>query len=360
MEHTVLVTGGAGFIGANLCRDLLSKGCRVICVDSFVSGRPENIRALESAVTEPAAQKESAAAESAALKESAVEQSDPAFVLIERDVREPLTDLPAVDEIYHLACPASPPFYQADPVGTLMTCILGTKNVLDLARKSGARVLIASTSEVYGDPKEHPQRETYYGNVCTTGPRACYDEGKRAGETLAFDYRRMYGTNVCVVRIFNTYGPFMRPDDGRVISNLICQALTGEDLTIYGDGSQTRSFCFVDDLIRALEAAMASGISGPVNLGNPGEYTIEELADLILSMTGSKSRKVHRPLPENDPVLRRPDISKAQEWLGWKPQIPLEEGLRRTIRYFRDIKNTADHAAGLQPESNLQKRNPDK
>ena len=197
-------------------------------------------------------------------------------------------------------------------------------------------MLIASTSEIYGDPKEHPQKESYFGNVCTTGPRACYDEGKRAAEALAFDYKRQYGTDICVVRIFNTYGPYMRPDDGRVITNLICQALAGKDLTIYGDGSQTRSFCYVDDLIRALTVAMASGISGPVNLGNPGEFTIAVLAGKVLALTGSASKMVRRPLPENDPVLRRPDISKAEELLGWRPEIPLEEGLRKTIAYLRD------------------------
>ncbi len=304
----VLVAGGAGFVGSNLIERLLDDGCHVICLDNFYTGTRTNVVGVV---------------------------DHPRFELVEHDVVEPYDA--DVDEIYNLACPASPPHYQRDPVYTMKTAWLGALNLLDLAVRRGARILQASTSEVYGDPAVHPQPESYWGNVNTIGIRSCYDEGKRAAETLFFDYHRTRGADIKVVRIFNTYGPRMDPDDGRVVSNFIVQALRGEDLTVYGDGSQTRSFCFVDDLVDGLVAMMASpaSVTGPVNLGNPGEFTMLELADKVLARVGGPSRIVHHPLPADDPKLRRPDISIARELLGWQPTITLDEGLDRAIPYFR-------------------------
>lgn len=312
-KKKVLVTGGAGFIGANLCRRLLSEGCYVVCLDNFVSGRRENVEEL---------------------------LGNKMFSIVEGDVcdEESFSCIEEVDFIYNLACPASPPYYQSDPIGTLMTCVLGAKHVLELALRTNARVLQASTSEVYGDPLEHPQVESYRGNVNPIGPRACYDEGKRASETLFFDYKRIYGADVRVVRIFNTYGPFMRPDDGRVVSNLIRQALAGTELTVYGNGKQTRSFCYIDDMVDALLAMMANErVSGPVNLGNPGEFTVIDLAEKVIRMTGSTSTISFGDLPADDPSQRNPDISLAEKELGWKPKVDLEDGLEMTIEYFRNI-----------------------
>jgi UDP-glucuronate decarboxylase len=305
----VVVTGGAGFIGSNLCDRLLEKGHRVICLDNLQTGRAANIRALA---------------------------NHPRFEFRVHDIRKPFEIAGAVDRIYNLACPASPPHYQSDPVGTLRTCTEGTLNVLELARKKRARVLQASTSEVYGDPEIHPQAESYHGHVNPIGPRACYDEGKRCAETLFFDYRRLFGLDIKVARIFNTYGPRMLEEDGRVVSNFVVQALRGDPLTLYGTGSQTRSFCYIDDLVRGLEALMESAddVTGPCNLGNPHEVTVKDIADIILRLTDSKSRIVMKPLPEDDPKRRRPDISYARKALGWSPRVPLEEGLRRTIDYF--------------------------
>jgi UDP-glucuronate decarboxylase len=308
-KQTILVTGGGGFIGSHLCELLLARGNDVICLDNFFTGSKNNIRHL---------------------------LSNPSFELIRHDVTIPI-EL-EVDAIYNLACPASPIHYQHDPVQTIRTNILGAMNMLDLARRLRIPILQSSTSEVYGDPQEHPQRESYWGNVNPIGVRSCYDEGKRCAETLFFDYHRQYGLPIKVVRIFNTYGPRMLPNDGRVVSNFIVQALKGEDLTIYGDGSQTRSFCFVSDLVAGLEAMMRTpdAVTGPVNLGNPGEFTVRELAETIIRITRSKSKIVCMPLPQDDPVRRKPDISKAGELLGWTPGIALEEGLRRTIDYFRN------------------------
>ena len=313
-EHLVLVTGGAGFIGSNLVDRLLGDGATVVCIDNFRTGRAENLRHL---------------------------QRDSRFDLIEHDLIDPLP--PQIGggrtrftHIYHLACPASPPHYQADPEHTLMTCVVGTRNALRLAEETGARMLLASTSEVYGDPEMHPQREDYRGSVNCTGPRACYDEGKRAAETLAFDYLRAQRADVRVPRIFNTYGPRMRCDDGRVISNVVCQALRGDEITIYGDGSQTRSFCFVDDTVDGLMRLMASESAAgmPVNLGNPNELTVKDLADLILALTASRSEIVFQAFPQDDPLRRKPDITRAVELLGWRPQVGLEQGLRATIDWF--------------------------
>ena len=315
----ILVTGGAGFIGANLCRRLLAEGQAVICADNFWTGRRENVSELEG-------------------------RTD--FTLVETDVTAPdfaegvlrAAGPEGIGQIYHLACPASPVHYQADPIRTAKTCFLGALAVLDLAQDQGARVLLASTSEVYGDPAEHPQRESYRGNVNPDGVRACYDEGKRIAETLFFDAQRSRGTDIRVVRIFNTYGPYMAPDDGRIFSNFILQALRGEDLTVYGDGSQTRSFCFIDDLLDGLRRMMAKeGFYGPVNLGNPGEFTVLQAARAVIALTGSGSRIVFRTLPADDPTRRRPDISLAEEELGYVPRIPLEEGLARTVAYFKGL-----------------------
>lgn len=314
MDTVALVTGGAGFIGSNLIDRLLGDGCRVICVDNFQTGSAENLAHL---------------------------RHDSRFDLIEHDVTEDLPrNLAAArpTRIYHLACPASPPHYQADPERTMLTCVLGTRNLLRLAEETGARLLLSSTSEVYGDPEIHPQTEEYRGAVSCTGPRACYDEGKRAAETLAFDFLRLGRADVRVARIFNTYGPRMRCDDGRVVSNMVCQALAGDDITIYGDGSQTRSFCFVEDLLNGLIRLMESdcAVGFPVNLGNPEELTVRDLADLVVDMTSTDSRIVHEPLPVDDPRRRKPDISRAIELLGWAPRVPLREGLLSTIRWFEN------------------------
>ncbi len=304
----VLVTGGAGFLGSHLCQSLLESGDDVICLDNFSTGSRHSITRL--------------------LK-------NPHFELITHDMVEPF--MAEVDEIYHLASPASPVMYQKRPVDTVKTNVIGSINILETARSNGARVLLSSTSEVYGDPLEHPQRETYWGNVNPIGPRSCYDEGKRCAETLFFDYRRQFNLQIKVSRIFNTYGPFMRIDDGRVISNFIVQALKREPLTVYGDGTQTRSFCYVSDMIRALKLLMQTGdeFTGPVNLGDPCELTMGEIAERIIRTTGSSSRIVFMPLPEDDPRRRLPDIRLAREALNWKPTVSFADGLKETVRYFR-------------------------
>jgi UDP-glucuronate decarboxylase len=306
---TILVTGGAGFLGSHLCQHLIERGDQVICLDNFYSGFAANVAAL---------------------------RDSNRFTLVEADVRQTLDF--AVDEIYNLACPASPPRYQKDPVATTLINIQGALNVLDLAERTRAKVLQASTSEVYGDPTIHPQPESYWGNVNPTGIRACYDEGKRTAETLFFDYHRGRGLNIRVARIFNTYGPGMDPEDGRVVSNFIVQALTGDDLTIYGDGSQTRSFCYRDDLVRGLIALMDAddSVDFPVNIGNPGEFTMLELAQIVLELTGSASKLINLPLPSDDPMQRCPDITRAKAHLGWQPQVALRDGLRLTIAAFAD------------------------
>lgn len=305
----ILVTGGAGFIGSHLCERLLAEGHSVICLDNFFSGDRDNVAHL---------------------------LGKPDFTLVEHDVTEPFCF--DVEEIYNLACPASPVFYQSDPVKTTRTSVLGAINALELARETGAKVLQASTSEVYGDPAVHPQNEQYWGHVNPIGLRSCYDEGKRCAESLFFDYRRRYGVRIKVVRIFNTYGPRMAVNDGRVISNFVVQALRGEDITIYGNGQQTRSFQYVSDLVEGMVRMMGSGdaFSGPVNLGNPGEFTMLELAEKVLSKTDSRSRLIFKPLPEDDPKMRRPDISLAARRLRWQPQVPLDEGLDAVIAYFRE------------------------
>lgn len=303
----VLITGGAGFLGSHLCDRLLADGHGVICLDNFYTGRKENVAHLT---------------------------DRPDFHLIEASVIEPLDF--DVDLIYNLACPASPVHYQSDPVYTTQTSYLGAYHCLELARKTGARVFQASTSEVYGDPKVHPQPESYWGSVNPVGIRSCYDEGKRVAETLFFDYHRSRGVDIRVVRIFNTYGPRMNPDDGRVVSNFIVQALRGEDLTIYGDGTQTRSFCYVDDLIEGFVRLMENEkIIGPMNCGSPGEFTMLELAESVRELTGSVSQLVFQDLPSDDPLQRRPDITLAREELGWEPRIPLLEGLKKTIIQFK-------------------------
>ena len=310
VPKSICVTGGAGFLGSHLCARLIGEGHRVTCIDNFHTGRPANVAALARSNR---------------------------FELVEHDVIEALPEhLPAFDEIYNLACPASPVHYQSDPVRTALICAEGAANVLYRAERDGARVMHASTSEVYGDPEIHPQREDYCGNVNTVGPRSCYDEGKRFAETLFTDFARQSGVVVKIVRIFNTYGPRMQPDDGRVVSNFILQALRGEDITVYGQGEQTRSFCYVDDLIEGFVRLMASGpeVDGPVNIGNPAEITVGELARIVIEMTGSASRIVHRPLPADDPRRRRPDITRASTLLGWGPRVPLTEGLEKTIRFF--------------------------
>jgi UDP-glucuronate decarboxylase len=303
----ILVTGGAGFLGSHLCDRLLSEGHEILCLDNFFTGRKQNISHL---------------------------LQNPKFELIRHDVTEPFRV--EVDQIYNLACPASPPHYQYNPIKTTKTSVMGAINSLGLAKRVKARVFLASTSEVYGDPAVHPQSESYWGNVNPIGRRSCYDEGKRCAETLFFDYHRQNGVDIRVVRIFNTYGPRMLADDGRVVSNFIVQALKGENLTVYGDGSQTRSFCYVDDLIDGFVRLMNQDKTvGPVNIGNPGEFTMLELAELVLKKVGGKSKITNLPLPADDPKQRRPDISLAQEVLGWEPKVPLEEGLNRTIEYFR-------------------------
>ena len=306
----ILVTGGAGFVGSHLSRALIERGHRVLCVDNFLTGAPRNIADLV---------------------------GNPRFELSRQDVTSPFEA--EVDEIYNLACPASPVKYQLDPVRTIKTSVLGAINMLELAQRKGARILQASTSEVYGDPFVHPQPETYWGNVNPIGSRACYDEGKRCAETLFFDYWRQYGVRIKVARIVNTYGPAMRADDGRVVSNFIVQALRGEPLTIYGDGSQTRSFCYVSDLVEGLIRLMESPevLTGPVNLGNDGEFTIRELAESVIQLTGSVSRLEKRPLPQDDPRQRKPDNTLAKDALRWSPTVSLREGLIKTLPYFREL-----------------------
>lgn len=305
----VLVTGGAGFLGSHLCERLLNEGNYVICLDNFFTGQKSNILHLE---------------------------DNRQLEIIRHDVVNPI--LLEVDQVYNLACPASPGHYQYNPVKTTKTSVMGAINMLGLAKRVKARILQASTSEVYGDPTVHPQREDYWGNVSTTGIRACYDEGKRCAETLFFDYYRQNNVDIKVVRIFNTYGPRMHPDDGRVVSNFIVQALKGNTITIFGDGSQTRSFCYVDDMIEGIVKMMNSpeGFTGPVNLGNPTEYQIKDLAEIIVQLTGSKSKIDYHPLPMDDPKRRQPDISLAKEKLLWKPGVEVEEGLMKTIEYFRE------------------------
>lgn len=310
MNKRILVTGGAGFLGSHLCERLLDAGHEVLCVDNYYTGRRSTIAHL---------------------------LDNPRFEIMRHDICFPL--YVEVDEIYNLACPASPIHYQFDPVQTTKTSVHGSINMLGLAKRTKAKIFLASTSEVYGDPSVHPQPESYWGNVNPIGPRACYDEGKRCAETLFFDYHRQHGLKIKVARIFNTYGPRMHPNDGRVVSNFIVQALKNEDITIYGDGSQTRSFCYVDDMVSAFIALMNSGdeMTGPVNLGNPDEFSILELARKVIEMTGSRSSIVFLPLPADDPQQRRPDISLAKSALHWEPTIRLEAGLVRTIEYFRSI-----------------------
>jgi len=313
MDHRqkrILVTGGAGFLGSHLCDRLVTEGHEVICLDNFFSGSKRNIEHL-------------------------LGKSN--FELMRHDVTFPL--YVEVDQIYNMACPASPIHYQRDPVQTTKTSVHGAINMLGLAKRTGASILQASTSEVYGDPEVHPQTEDYWGNVNPIGIRSCYDEGKRCAETLFFDYRRQHNTKIKVARIFNTYGPKMLPNDGRVVSNFIVQALAGKDITIYGDGNQSRSFCYVDDLVEGLIKLMNSKdeLTGPVNLGNPGEFTIRELAEKVIKMVGSNSKIIFEPLPEDDPIQRQPDISQAKAELGWEPGILLDEGLKPTIEYFRSL-----------------------
>ncbi|MDB5690510.1 MAG: nucleoside-diphosphate-sugar epimerase [Sphingomonas bacterium] len=306
----VLVTGGAGFVGSHLCEKLLERGDEVVCADNFYTGSRHNVYHL---------------------------LDNPRFELVRHDVTFPL--YVEVDQVYNLACPASPIHYQNDPVQTTKTSFLGAVNMLGLAKRLRIPILQASTSEVYGDPHVHPQREDYWGNVNPIGIRSCYDEGKRCAETLFFDYHRQHRIEIKVARIFNTYGPRMHPNDGRVVSNFICQALRGQDITIYGDGSQTRSFCYVADLVDGLMRLMDSdaSVTGPINLGNPGEFTMIELADAVRELTGSKSRLVRMPLPSDDPKQRQPDIAVATATLGWTPQVALREGLARTIEYFAKV-----------------------
>ncbi|MDT4924682.1 MAG: UDP-glucuronate decarboxylase [Pseudonocardiales bacterium] len=306
----VMVTGGAGFIGSHLSRRLLELGHEVLVVDNFYSGTRTNIEDLK---------------------------GEKRFELLRHDVTFPL--YVEVDEIYHLACPASPVFYQRDPVQTTKTCVHGSINMLGLAKRTGAKILLASTSEVYGDPAVHPQEESYWGNVNPIGIRSCYDEGKRCAETLFFDYYRQHQLQIKVARIFNTYGPRMLPNDGRVVSSFIVQALMGQPLTVFGDGAQTRSFCYVDDLVTGLIALMDTpdDVTGPINLGNPGEFTMLELASKVLAMVGSDSPVEHRPLPSDDPIRRRPNIDLARDRLGWSPTVSLDDGLKRTVEYFREL-----------------------
>ena len=309
MNRRILVTGGAGFLGSHLCDRLLAEGNEVICMDNFFTGSRANVLHL---------------------------RDNPNFELMRGDVNEPT--VVEVDEVYHLACPASPIHYQRNPVRTIKTCVIGTLHMLELSREVQARLLIASTSEVYGDPDIHPQPESYWGNVNPIGPRACYDEGKRCGEALAISFASKYGVPVKIPRIFNTYGPRMHIDDGRVISNFVVQALKGEPLTVYGEGNQTRSFCFVSDLIDGFVRLMdtAELDATPINLGNPGEYTILQVAQKVIELTGSSSEIVYRDLPADDPVRRKPDITRAKEKLGWEPTVPLDQGLGATIAYFEE------------------------
>jgi UDP-glucuronate decarboxylase len=305
-RRRILVTGGAGFLGSHLCERLLSTGAEVICLDNFFTGSRSNVAHL---------------------------LPEPRFEIVRHDIVQPL--LLEVDQIYNFACPASPIHYQYNPVKTIKTNVMGTINMLGLAKRVRARILQASTSEVYGDPREHPQKESHWGHVNPIGPRSCYDEGKRVAETLMLDYHRQNGVDIRIVRIFNTYGPRMAIEDGRVVSNFIVQALRNEPITIYGTGTQTRSFCYVSDLIEGVWRLMnTEDFTGPVNIGNPGELTIQELAELVVSMTGSRSEIIRRPLPQDDPIQRQPDITLAKEKLGWQPTVSLEQGLRATIAYF--------------------------
>ncbi len=309
---TILVTGGTGFLGSNLCIRLINEGYKVICVDNNYTGRMSNISTII---------------------------NNPNFTFIEHDIIQPLEIEEKIDQIYHMACPASPPAYQGKhAITTTKTCVYGSINMLDLAEKHNATILLSSTSEVYGEPLVHPQPESYRGNVNPIGIRACYDEGKRCAESLFFDYHRHHGVDIKVIRIFNTYGINMDPKDGRVVSNFICQALRGEDITIYGDGSQTRSFCFSDDLIEIIVRVMNAGkdFTGPINTGNPGEFTIKELAEKVVEKTGTTSKIIYKELPSDDPTQRRPDISFAKKQFGWEPKIALDEGLDKTIAYFAE------------------------
>ncbi|GBF51544.1 nucleoside-diphosphate sugar epimerase [Leptospira ryugenii] len=307
MAKRILITGGAGFIGSHLCEKLLQEGNEVIALDNFHTGRKNNLEKLF---------------------------ANPKFELIRHDITDPIKL--EVDQIYNMACPASPVHYQSNPIKTMKTNILGMMNMLGLAKRVGARILQASTSEVYGNPLEHPQKESYWGNVNTIGIRSCYDEGKRAAETLCFDYKRTSNVDIRVIRIFNTYGPRMIPDDGRVVSNFIVQAIRGQDITIYGDGSQTRSFCYVDDLVRGIVSMMDQDhFIGPVNLGNDGEFTVKELAEMVIKEVGSKSKIIYLPLPQDDPTRRKPDLSLAKEKLNYQPTVPLIEGIKKTIQYFK-------------------------
>jgi len=312
MTQAVLVTGGAGFLGSHLCDRLINDGHNILCLDNFFTGSKQNIEHLI---------------------------GNPCFELLRHDVTFPL--YVEIDQIYNLACPASPIHYQHDPVQTTKTSVHGAINMLGLAKRTKARIFQASTSEVYGDPEEHPQPESYWGKVNPIGPRSCYDEGKRCAETLFFDYHRQHDLDIKVVRIFNTYGPRMHPNDGRVVSNFIVQALRSEDITMYGNGQQTRSFCYVDDLIEGFVRMMGTekGITGPINLGNPGEFTMLELAEKIIKLTGSKSKLIFHPLPPDDPKQRQPNISLAKNHLGWEPKVNLEDGLKETISYFKKLLN---------------------
>lgn len=320
-RKTIIVAGGAGFIGSHLCDALLKQDHAVICVDSFITGSRDNVAPL---------------------------RNHPGFHLIEQDICEPVHIERRVDEIYNLACPASPPRYQADSVHTMLTSVVGASNLLRLAERHDAKFLQASTSEVYGDPEEHPQREDYCGHVNCTGPRACYDEGKRAAESLCFDFLRYGWVDARITRIFNTYGPRMQPDDGRIVSNFICQALAARPLTIYGSGEQTRSFCYISDLVEGLMALMniEPNPAAPVNLGNPSEFTVNELADMVLRQVSSPSPIVHLPLPEDDPRRRRPDITRAQTLLNWTPSVPLEVGISNTIAWFEFVADNGLRKAG--------------
>lgn len=310
MKKKILVTGGAGFIGSNLCKSLLDENCHVICLDNLYSGSMDNIKQFS---------------------------NNNNFEFIKHDVTLPI-DI-KIDEIYNFACPASPVSYQNNAIKTIKTCVIGAINMLELAIKYDAKIMQASTSEIYGDPTEHPQKESYWGNVNTIGIRSCYDEGKRAAETLMMDYHRQKHARIKIIRIFNTYGPYMQKNDGRVISNFIVQAINNKDITIYGDGSQTRSFCYIDDLINAIIKTMKTEdlFTGPINLGNPDEYTIKELAQKIITLTNSKSKIIFKPLPQDDPKKRKPDISLAKVNLNWQPNIKLDEGLNKTIAYFQKI-----------------------
>ncbi|MEE4176878.1 MAG: UDP-glucuronic acid decarboxylase family protein [Bacteroides sp.] len=312
MKKRILVTGGAGFVGSHLCEALLLRGHEVFCLDNFFTGQKENILHL---------------------------LNDPYFELIRHDITMPF--FIEADEIYNLACPASPIHYQYNGIKTIKTSVMGAINMLGLAKRLNARVLQASTSEVYGDPEVHPQTESYWGNVNPIGPRACYDEGKRCAESLFVNYHRQNHVKIKIARIFNTYGPRMHPNDGRVVSNFIVQALRGEDITIFGDGTQTRSFCYVEDMVKALIGLMETPdeVTGPMNLGNPGEFTMLQLAEMVLKLTGSKSSITHMPLPQDDPMQRQPDITYARKTIGWEPYTQLEEGLAHTIRYFKSILN---------------------